>query len=473
MNDAPNVALADFKRSKIVATVGPATSSYDSILNLIKAGANAIRLNFGFEEDRASQIKWIRQAGQEYGKPIAIIQDLQGPKLRLGDFEGVIAVQKGQSLVFRYRADYEKEKIIPLGHDFSSKVKRGERILLYDGKLEAVITSVKDSVIYARSANEGILIARKGINLPDSDFAGDILTKKDNKDIIFGVGQGVDYIALSFVQSANDIKNLRRRLANLNSDIKIIAKIETKAAVNNLEEIVEEADGTMVARGDLAIELGQEKVPIIQRKIVGLGLKYAKPSIVATQMLASMSESPTPTRAEVSDVATAVLIGSDGLMLSDETAVGKNAIETVKTMKEIIRYTEENAPSKEIYPDYKDEKLTCQDAICKATIKLANSLHATAIVAETKSGATALKICSWRPKQPVIVVTSNQRVAQQLSILYGAMTFVRPDGQMQATKLTDWLRTQRIFKKGDVIVTVSGKHPGVVGATDTIKVRSL
>ena len=472
-NQAPSIPLADFKRTKIVATVGPATSNYEAIVGLIKAGANAIRLNFSYDEDREQQIKWIRSASKECGKPVAIIQDLQGPKIRLGDFSGVLPIQKGQSLQFRFNADYQREGVLPLQYDLSKKVRHGQRMLLYDGKIETIVTSVQDKMIFARSNSDGFIIARKGINLPDTNFEGDILTKKDRQNVIFGAENGVDYIALSFVQSAADIKNLRRLLHNLNSSAKIMAKIETKAAVENLAEIIEEADATMVARGDLAIEIGQEKVPIIQRKIIGLGLKHAKPTVVATQMLASMAESSTPTRAEVSDVATAVLIGTDALMLSDETAAGKHPIETVKTMKQIIRYAECNTPSKEVYYDAKEPKLSNQDAICKAVIRLADSLDAAAIVAETKSGATAFKIASWRPRQPIVVITSNQQVAQQLSILYGCKTFVRPDGHLRTAKLTDWLLGSKVLGKGDVVVTVSGQYPGVVGATDTIKVRSL
>lgn len=472
---APKISAANFKRTKIIATVGPATNNYEAILGLLQAGANAIRLNFsyGTNKDRDQQIAWVRQASQAYNKPVAIIQDLQGPKIRLGDFEGVVPVQQGQSVRFRINADYAKEGVFPTQYDLSKKVKRGEQLQLYDGKVHTTVTSVINSVVHTITENDGILIARKGINLPDTNFEGDILTDKDRQDITYGVQHDFDYVALSFVQSAKDIQLLRRQLKNLGSDAKIIAKIETKSAVENLETIIQEADATMVARGDLAIETGLESVPILQRKIISLGLKYGRPTIVATQMLASMAESPEPTRAEVSDIATAVLIGTDAMMLSDETAAGQHPLEAVKVMKKIIRYTQDNAQIEQVAPESLNSTGNRQDAISRAIVVLADSINAAAIVAETKSGATALKIASHRPKQPIIAVTSSRRVAQQLAILYGCISFIRDDGPTQAVKLTDWLKLHRVLKKGDVIVTASGQHPGVVGTTDTIKVRVL
>ncbi len=472
---APRVSVTDFKRTKIIATIGPATNSYEAILELIKSGANAIRLNFshGTYEERAQQIKWVRQASLEVSKPIALIQDLQGPKIRLGDFEGVVPVQKGQNLRFRYRADYVREGILPVQYDLSKKVKRGERLCLYDGKVQSRVTAVKDGIVYVEIQNDGVLFARRGINLPDTDFEGDIITKKDRQDIAFGSDKDFDYVALSFVQTADDIDRLRHLLSNLNYDAKIIAKIETKAAGENIESIVEKSDAIMVARGDLAIEIEPEYVPVLQKKIIDLGRQFCRPTIVATQMLATMAESPQPTRAEVSDVATAVISGADTVMLSEETSTGKYPIEAVQLMKRVISAVQDEQTSP--YGDliYDNAKLPPQDAISGAVIKLANDIGAAAIVAETKSGATALKIASHRPKLPIIVATSSQRVAQQLAIMYGAMTFIRKDDQSQATKLAEWLQAHEVFKKGDIVVTASGQQSGVVGATDTIKVRAL
>ncbi len=474
---APNVPLADFKRVKIIATVGPATNSYEAIVKLIEEGANGIRLNFshGTHDERTQQIAWIRKASTAYGKPVAIIQDIQGPKIRLGDFEGFINVQTGQSLRFKFKADFDREGIIPTQYDLSEKVKRGERLYLFDGRVRTTVTSVKDGVVHVRVENDGVLLPRKGINLPDTDFAGDILSKKDMKDIVYGTTADIDYVAVSFVQSAADIQALRRILKNHGSSARIIAKIETRAAthVETLEEIVKVSDAVMVARGDLAIETEPESVPVLQRRIVGLGMKYGRPTIVATQMLASMTDNPEPTRAEVNDVATAVLTGADCVMLSDETANGKYPIESVQTMKRVIRYTEANSPLNVTYKEEPIDAHTPQGAICSTIISLAEQVHAVAIVAETKSGATAFKIAARRPKLPIIVVTSVGRIAQQLAIMYGSKTFVRKDEPFQAVHLADWLKQHKILSTGDVIVTASGQHPGVVGTTDTIKVRVI
>jgi len=469
------VPLERYKRTKIIATVGPATDSYESILAAIKAGANGLRLNFshGSYEERTRQIKWIRRASKEYGKPVAIIADLQGPKIRLGDFEGIINVQEGQSLRMGYNANYEDSGVIPIQYDLSKKVKRGERLFIYDGKVKTIVTSVQAGIVHVRVENDGILIKRKGINLPDTDFAGDVITTKDKEDLAFCSTQDVDYVAQSFVQTAKDIKSLRHIMENLGMTARIIVKVETSSAVEHLEEIVDIADVLMVARGDLAVETPPESVPIIQRKIIGMGIKHAKPTIVATQMLFSMTEAPEPTRAEVSDVATAVIVGSDCVMLSDETANGRYPIEAIKIMKKVIVYTEQNAPVKAAFIDNLEMRPTLSTAISNAIIRLAKDVNADAIVAETKSGATALSIAAQRASIPLIAVTSDPRTAQQLALVYACKSYIRPDDKLQATKLTNWLRANKVLAAGDVIVSCSGQHPGVIGTTDTIKVRVL
>lgn len=470
----PKVPITKFKRTKIIATVGPATDSYEAVLQMIKAGANGIRLNFshGTYEERSQQIAWIRKAAVEFGKPIAIIQDLQGPKIRLGDFDGIINVQKGQALQFGYQADYERTGIIPTQYDLSKKLKRGERLYLYDGKVQTVVTSVTHDIVHVRAENAGILLKRKGLNLPDTDFEGDIITKKDAEDIVYGTQQKVDYVALSFVQTAADVEKLQTRLRNLGSTAKVIAKIETRAGTDNIDEIMQVADAVMIARGDLAVETSPESVPVMQRHIIGLGLRFKKPTIVATQMLASMTESPEPTRAEVSDVATAVIVGADCVMLSDETANGQYPIEAVKVMKRVILYTQENTTVRAAFTELQNID-TRANAIPSAIISLANSLGAKAIVSETKSGATAVQIASYRPDQPIIAVTSDKTTTNQLAIVYGVKSYQRPVDKFAATKLTNWLRDNKVLKAGDIIVTASGQYPGVVGTTDTIKVRVL
>ncbi len=470
----PNVPLSGFKRTKIIATLGPATNNYEVILDLIKAGANGIRLNFSHVtyDEAEQQIKWVRKASKEYGKPVAIIQDLQGPKMRLGDFDGIINIQKGQDFILGYDADYLEEGVIPTQYDLSKKVKRGERLYLYDGTIHTVITSVAGGKVHVRAGNDGVLVKRKGINLPDTDFGGDVITDKDKRDIVFGSARDIDYVAQSFIQKPHDVSKLRATLDSVNSPAKIIAKIETAVAVDNLEAIVQEADAVMVARGDLAQETLPEAVPIVQRQIIGLGLHYDKPTIVATQVLASMTENAQPTRAEVSDIATAVALGADGVMLSEETSVGRHPIDAVRVMKRVIKYTESHNPAKVTFPEISSTQYH-QNAIPKAIINLARDVDARAIVAETKSGATALNISSQRPPRPIIAVTSDKRVAQQLAIVYGIKSYVRPVDKMAATKLTNWLRKNKVLSTGDLIVTASGQHPGVIGTTDTIKVRML
>lgn len=473
-NIVPKKPIQQFKRTKIIATFGPAVNNYDSLHDLIVAGVNGVRLNFshGNHEDHLKAIKLVRKASHDYGKPVAIIQDLQGPKMRLGEFDGIYQVEKNQTIRLRYNADFDREGILPTQYDLSKKVKRGERLYFFDGKVKCQVSSVKDGIVYLMAENSGYLISKKGINLPDTNFEGDILTPKDKKDIVFGISSEVDYVALSFVQSAIDVKNLKRHLLNLGSKARVIAKIETRASVENIEAIVEAADAIMVARGDLAIETSVEEVPIIQRRIIRLGIAKAKPTIIATQMLASMVDDASPTRAEAGDVATAVLSGADAVMLSEETASGKHPKEAVKVMKKIIRFSEENIHEKTPIQSL-DETHTAQTAISKAIINLAYDVEAVAIVPETKSGATAYKIASYRPDLPIIAVTSSVVVAQQLSVVFGIKSFVRKDEHYQAAHLTDWLRKNKVLKKGDIVVIASCNRPGVVGATDTIKVRAL
>lgn len=465
-----------YKRSKILATVGPATNSYDAIKELVSAGVNGFRLNFshGSHEERDQQILWIRRASEEAGKPVAILQDLQGPKIRLGDFDGEVLVKKGEewTLVFGEESDISHKRVA-IQYDLSLKVKEGERLYIFDGKVRTSIVAVGERTVRVRVENDGIIMKRKGLNLPDTDFAGDILTPKDLSDIEYGVNQDIDFVALSFVQRASDVDALKAILRGKGSDARIVAKVETKAAIeeNELEEIVLASDAVMVARGDLAVEVSPEVVPIVQRQIIGLCQKHGKISIVATQMMASMVDSPEPTRAEVSDVATAVIIGADCLMLSDETANGKFPTETVAAMKRVILYAQENSPVRPVY--YRKGVTDKQDAISSAAVTLAQQIGASAIFAETKTGATAFSIAAHRPSMPIISVTSNQKVAQELTLLYANKSFYRPEGEKAGLELAKELREKDFFPAGAKIVLVSGRQPGVPGETDTIRVRTL
>lgn len=467
-----------FKRTKILATVGPATNSYEEIEALLVAGVNGFRLNcsHGSNEERDQQQTWIRQASEKIGKPVAILQDLQGPKIRLGILKEDMVVKKGDELTLDYAAEHDGYTL-PVQYNLAAKVKPGERLYMFDGKVRTTVLQITSATaLTVRVENDGILLSRKGINVPDTDFGGDILTPKDREDIDHGAPQDFDYVSLSFVQSAEDIKTLRQLLQERGSTARIIAKIETKAAIKDsvLEEIVKVSDGVMVARGDLAVEAGAEVVPIVQRKIVALCREYGKLSIVATQMMASMVDAPEPTRAEVSDVASAVVQGVDTVMLSDETAMGKYPIETVAAMKRVILYTQEHTTIRPIR-DVIQVKNTRQDAISLAAVNLAEQLKVDAIVAETKSGATAINIAAHRPRLPIINVTSTPRVAQQLALYYANKSFVRPDGDKAGLELAKELRAQGFFGDKSTITAaiVSGRQPGLAGATDTIRVRLI
>lgn len=468
---------AIFKRTKILATVGPSCDAPEQIEAMITGGANGFRLNFShatFEQAEANIAK-IRAASANAGKPVAILQDLQGPKVRLGMLDGQVRVSAGDELTLDYTATHDG-LTLPVQYNLAAKVKVDQPLYLFDGKVKTtVIEIMSETAIKVRVENDGVLMSKKGINLPDTDFGGDIITEKDMADIDWSADKDIDYVALSFVQSADDIRSLRSMLKERGSPARIIAKVETKASIEpeTLEAIVKASDGVMVARGDLAVEVGPEVVPIVQRRIIALCRKYGKLSIVATQMMASMVDNPEPTRAEVSDVATAVVLGADTVMLSDETAMGKYPLETVAAMKRVIMYTQENAPPAPISEVLGGEN-TQRTAIGAAAVKLAEQLHVEAIVAETRSGATARDIAAFRPNLPIISVTSDTRAAQQLALIYANKSFVRPDGETAGLSLGKELHEKNFFDtQTATVVIVSGRQPGVVGATDTIRVRVL
>jgi len=466
-----------FKRTKILATLGPITSTPEMISNLITAGTNGFRLNFshGDYAERDDQINWIREASKQNGKPVAILQDLQGPKIRLGMLNENMAVKKGDEIILDHAAEHNGN-VLPIQYNLAEKVKVGEPIYIFDGKVRTTVLEItSETAIKVRIENDGTLMSKKGINLPDTDFGGDILTAKDLKDIEYGLTKDIDFVALSFVQSVDDINNLRQILVAGGSHAQIIAKIETKAAIKEdvMEQIVIASDGIMVARGDLAVEAGAEVVPIVQRRLIALCRKHGKLSIVATQMMASMVDSPEPTRAEVSDVANAVIQGADTVMLSDETANGSYPLETVAAMKRVILYTQENAPVASIQ-DYAIAKNVQLDALSVAAVRLAEQLGVDAIIAETKSGATAANIAAHRPNLPIISVTSELKSAQQLGLSYANRSYVRPDADDAGFDLAKELKSEGLFGEGQAtVIIVSGQQPGIVGTTDTIKVRVL
>lgn len=470
-----------FKRTKILATVGPATNNPERIQQLIEAGANGFRLNFshGGYDERIQQLAWIREASEAHGRPVAVLQDLQGPKIRLGVLNNNEQhVKQGDDIVLDYACEQHDGLTMPVQYNLASKVKVGETIYLYDGNIRTTVKEIlSDTAVKLHVRNDGTLMSKKGINLPDTDFGGDILTDKDLQDIEFGATQDYDYVALSFVQSEEDIHNLRQILLGFGSDAHIIAKIETKAAIKPtvLEKIVKASDGVMVARGDLAVEAGAEVVPIVQRQIIALCRKHGKLSIVATQMMASMMNAPEPTRAEVSDVATATVQGADVVMLSDETANGHYPIEAVAAMKKTIIYTQENWPVTETDARVVKSGFESLNAISQAAVSIAEEIDAHNIIAETKFGATAANIAACRPHMPIVAVTSEKRTAQQLALNYATRSFVRPDGEKAGVRLAKELFGKHYFGQMNrmVCVIVSGHQPGVAGGTDTIRVRII
>ena len=473
-----------FKRTKILATIGPSTNSKEMIEDVIMAGVNGCRLNcsHGSNEERDQQIKWIREAAAKKGRSVAILQDLQGPKIRLGMLkDNHLDLEVGDEVTLESKdIEHRGDLIVPVQYNLAKKVKIGEPIFMFDGKIKTeVVEIVSDTAIKVRVLNEGFIMSKKGLNLPDTNFGGDILTEKDLSDIEYGANCDYDYVSLSFVQSASDIEKLKQILLSHGSTAKVVAKIETKKAIEseqNLEEIVMAADGIMVARGDMAVEAGAEVVPIIQRKLISLCRTHAKFCIVATQMLSSMVENPEPTRAEVSDVATAVVQGADVVMLSDETANGKYPLETVQEMKKVILYTQNHSRIAPISRPPVGEKSEVYDAISEAAARLAEHIDADVIVCQTASGVTATTTAAMRPNLPIISVTSNQRVANQLALIYANSAFYRPYSETFGRDLAKELKDTGYLKvkegKKDLLTVIVSGNRDKAG-TDTIKVRNI
>ena len=473
-----------FKRTKILATIGPSVFGQEKIDEIIMAGVNGCRLNcsHGTNEEREEQIKWIRNAAEKKGRSVAILQDLQGPKIRLGAIvDNHLDLHAGDEVVLEAKEGFEHDGglTLPVQYNLAEKVKVKEPLFMFDGKIKTeVVEIVSETAIKVKVLNDGFVMSKKGLNLPETDFGGDIITAKDMEDLEYGAHQDYDYVALSFVQSAHDIEKLKEILLSLGSTAKVIAKIETKKAIasdENLEEIVKAADGIMVARGDMAVEAGNEVVPIIQRKLIALCRAHSKLCIVATQMMGSMVENPEPTRAEVSDVATAVIQGADAVMLSDETANGAYPVEAVAEMKKVILYTQNHSRVARMTVEPEGEK-TLYDGISDAVARLAERIEADVIVCQTASGTTATTMAAQRPNVPIISVTPNPRVANQLALIYANSAFVRKYGENFGKELTlelkesEYLQTKE-GKKDLLAVIVSGDKNKY--GTDTIKIRHI
>ena len=475
----------EFKRTKILATIGPAVDSAEKIHDLIMAGVNGCRLNFshGNSAERDRQIEWIRAAAKAKGRSVALLQDLQGPKIRLGmlkDKNG-LTVEAGDHLILDYAIEeHDGGKALPVQYNLAEKVKVGEPLFIFDGKIETEIVGIPSkTAIEVEVKNSGTLYSRKGLNLPETDFGGDVLTEKDMADIEFGCSRDFDYVALSFVHSATDVEKLRQILISHGSTAKIISKIETKTAVSsdeNLEAIVKASDGVMVARGDMAVEVGAAVVPVVQKKLISLCHKYSKIVIVATQMMSSMMDNPEPTRAEVSDVANAVLQGADVVMLSDETANGQYPVETVKAMKKTILYTQNNSELEPIGEEVFSIP-PLYDALAQSTVDLAERLNADLIISQTASGATSLALAARRPALPILSVTSNPRVANQLALVYANTAFVRPYSATYGLDLARELKASGYVRppegKDKLLVVITSGTKKAPSSSNTIQIAEI
>lgn len=506
----PKIDATQYKKTKIIATIGPA--SQEKIADLLEGGVNGVRLNFSHNTHQwhVNTAKAVREAAKKLDRSVAIIQDLPGPKIRVGKLPGGgKEISTGEKLAFKYSLKSTNKGEIPIQHDFSGEVKKGDRLFLRDGQIQTEIVEIKGKVIYAKAINSGKIMSDHGINLPDTVFKKGVLSEKDKKDLTVTAKIDADYVAVSFAHTAEDILDVREELKKHRADAKIIAKIETKSAVINLEDIIKQSDAVMIARGDLAIEIGPEQVPIVGREIILLSRKYKKPVIMATQMLESMITTTTPTRAEANDVATAVSLGVDCLMLSGETAIGQFPVETVKMMKRIILSAEQyfvtTAMSVELIDEQEivvvepdEPKLlkrlsekgrlvfsrepqiggkissnAAQTSVSFAAITLAEHMKAKFIIAETQTGATAMGIASLRPSSPLAVISPVQKVCNQCSILWGSKTFLVPKAKSYTQKILKKLVSRGAVSPGDWVVEAYGKNKGVAGGTDTVRLLEV
>lgn len=470
--------LAD-RRTKIVATIGPASRSRENLRKAIIAGMNVARLNFshGSHEDHLAVIRDLRELSAEMHAPVTILQDLQGPKIRVGRFEsGSIELIEGEKVTITTENVAGRPGLIPTDYrDLVKAAHVGNRIMLDDGLLELRIDAVKAPVVECTVVFGGTLKDRKGMNIPGGELAIECLTEKDLRDLEFGLANGVDYVALSFVRKGDDIRQLQDIIKRKAPGTKIVAKIEMLEAIDNLEEIVRLSDAVMVARGDLAVEVGQTRLPQIQKQIVQLCNKIGCPVITATQMLDSMTENPRPTRAEITDVANAVLDGSDALMLSAESASGKYPFKTIQTMHEIILEVERNG-------DYyynmtmESEFFSVAEAIGAAASLTALKLNASAIVCLTTSGRTASIISSFRPKARIIAVTHILPTLNRLELVWGIQTLtIKPysssDDAMH--QIEEMLIKYGLVKTGDKVVLTLGVPVLERGKTNALRVYTV
>lgn len=469
------------RRTKIIATVGPASNSQNILTNLLKAGVNIARFNFshGTHQKHAETLHNLKMASKKTGFPVSLLLDLQGPKIRVGNFRSNgIFLKKNQKIDITTRDVIGDDTVIPVTFNaLPQNVQKGNVILMDDGLLELVVTGVEDTEIHCQVRVGGPLTSNKGINLPGIAVMTPSLTAKDKKDLKFGLANDFDFIALSFVREAKDILELQEEIGKMNKQTPVIAKIEKPEACRNIEDIIATADGIMIARGDLGVEMGPEKVPIIQKKIVRLCIAANKPVIIATQMLESMHNNPRPTRAEASDVANAIFDGADAVMLSGETSVGKYPVEAVRMMVKIARQSEKHIFSGQTGPvQFSANKNTFPDAISEAACKAAFELKAKAIVAFTQSGFTAKLISKFRPITQIFAFTPDESVVKHLAIYWGVeakmMAIVSNIDEM-IKNVDTLLQKEKFVRKGDVIAILAGAPVGVPGTTNMLTLHRV
>ncbi len=469
--------------TKIICTIGPASQSPERLQSLIAAGMDVARLNFshGSREEHSGWIERIRTASAAAGEPIAILQDLSGPKIRTGTVAGgAVNLTDGKEFVFTTEPVTGSSERVSTTYDALPRdVRPGDRILVDDGRMSFTVREVSGSDVRCLVVHGGILKDKKGMNLPGVRVSAASLTDKDRQDLLFGLEHGVDYVALSFVRTAEDVRELRRTIeASTSRRVPVIAKIERQEAVEHFDEILAEVDAVMVARGDLGVELPPEEVPIIQKRIVRRCNVAGIPVIIATQMLESMIEQPRPTRAEANDVANAVLDGADAVMLSGETSVGRFPVEAVHVMDQIIRRAESEA-SLGRSPAWDAVSVGRQrsDAIARAACVLADEIGARAIVAMTHTGGTVMSVCKYRPRARVVGVTDQESVLRQLNLVWGVRGMIVSDLVKDSDEafrmVREELKRSGYVEPGDQVVFTAGLPFWTRGATNSLKVETV
>jgi pyruvate kinase len=470
-----------YRRTKIVCTIGPNTSSASMIKELLQAGMDVARINFshGTHKDHTSYIKTLRQAAKQAGIPLAIMQDLPGPKNRTGKLKGdSIELRENAHIILTTKEILGNERRVSVGLPYlPSIVKPGDMIFLDDGAIELKVTSTSKTEVRCQIVTGGKLGEDKGINIPGITWDIPVTNKEDWNHLLFGLKHNVDFIALSFVREANDVIKVKNFLRKRKKATALIAKIERSEALDNLDGILEAADGAMVARGDLGVEIPIQRVPIVQKEIIQKCNHLGKPVIVATQILESMVNAPRPTRAEVTDVANAIFDGADALMLSEETAVGSYPVEAVSMMSQIALEAETALPYEEIMTN-KGKYLQPQtdDAISYAACHTAHQLGAAAIIAFTSSGSTARRVAKYRPKVPILAITPSQLTQRQLSLSWGVRAFQIPEPSKIAMLFTRGARVAKrtgLAQDGDLVVITGGVPIGISGSTNLLKVERV